>query len=173
MLFPDARFSSQLVGSDGTESPKLFGQWINSALAQAKRQIIGKIGRTRLGRSLRGVRKPRLLRSIIVGFSRPFGLASARAAKSVDVAASSRRRMPAWSLLILLVLSAGVGFYGSTIVGQVTGARGSSAPDFTLGSSPAALTVSQGQVASFIIAMNSLNGFAGSVNLNVSSIPAS
>jgi hypothetical protein len=140
-------------------------------LSRAKRQILDQIGRTRLGRGLRRVRKPRLLRTMIVGFSRSLLVRRVRAAKPVDVTASSRRRMPAWSMLILLLLSAGVGFYASTIVGQVTGAKGSSAPDFTLGSNPGTLAVPQGQVASFLIVMNSLNGFAGSVSLNVSASP--
>jgi uncharacterized membrane protein len=80
--------------------------------------------------------------------------------------------VPAWSLLILLLLGVGVGFYANTIVGQVTGARASSSPDFTLGSNPGSLSVPQGQVGSFILSMNSLNGFAGSVDLNVSARPS-
>jgi uncharacterized membrane protein len=68
-------------------------------------------------------------------------------------------------------LGVGVGFYASTIVAQVTGARTSSAPDFTLGSFPGALSVPQGQFGSFVISMGSLNSFAGSVDLNVTARP--
>jgi uncharacterized membrane protein len=80
--------------------------------------------------------------------------------------------VPTWSLLILLLLGVGVGYYANTIVGQVTGARASSAPDFIIESNPGALSVPQGQIGSFIISMNSLNGFAGSVDLNVLARPS-
>jgi uncharacterized membrane protein len=65
-----------------------------------------------------------------------------------------------------------VGYYTNTIVGEVTGAKASTAPNFTLGSSPGSLSVPQGQIGSFIISMKSLNGFAGSVDLNVASRPS-
>jgi uncharacterized membrane protein len=79
--------------------------------------------------------------------------------------------MPVWSLLVLLLLGVGVGFFANTIMAQVTGARAPSAPDFTVGSTPGSLSVPQGQVGTFTLSMDSLNGFAGSVNLNVTARP--
>jgi uncharacterized membrane protein len=121
---------------------------------------------------LRGVRKPRALRPVIASLAKPFRLGRASAASPTNPAPTSARRVPTWSLLILLLLGVGVGYYANTIVGQVTGARASSSPDFTLGSNPGSLSVPQGQIGSFTLSMNSLNGFAGSVDLNVSSRPS-
>src|SRR5256712_12413772 len=71
--------------------------------------------------------------------------------------------MPAWSLLIVLLVGAGVGFYASTIFSEVAGIGQSTAPDFTLGTIPVSMTTSQGSLAAF--------SFAGGVNLNYSLSP--
>src|SRR5579864_4731704 len=143
---------------------------IRSSLSRAKRRIISRIRGTRLVWALRGVEKPGPLRSLIAGLVKPFRAGSARASRNNGTLGLGRR-MPAWSMIILLLLGVGVGFYASTIVAQVTGARSSNAPDFTLGSIPSSLSVPQGQFGSFIISMESLNGFAGSVDLNVTVRP--
>jgi len=141
-----------------------------SSLSRLKGRIISRIRGTRLVWALRRVRKPHALRSLTGMLLRPFRAKSSRDPKT-SVAGGLGRRMPAWSLLILLLLGVGIGYYASTIVAQVTSARPSNAPDFTLGSFPGALSVPQGQFGSYILSMGSLNGFAGSVDLNVTSRP--
>jgi hypothetical protein len=130
-----------------------------------------RIRRTRLVVALRRVKRPRLLRLVISALTRPFRAGRVRAARPAGIEPRLERRVPAWSLLVLLLLGVGAGFYASTIFGELAGARASSAPDFTVGSVPGSLSVPQGQIGSFIISMNSLNGFAGSVDLNVSARP--
>ena len=122
--------------------------------------------------AIRRIKKPRVLRLVIAGLGKPFHGGRASLAKHAVAAPRLVRRVPAWSLLILLLLGVGVGFYANTIIGQVTGARASSAPDFTLRSSPGSLSVPQGQIGSFIISMDSVNGFAGSVDLSVTARPS-
>jgi len=79
--------------------------------------------------------------------------------------------LPAWSLLMMLLLGAGVGFYASTIFSEVAGIGGSTTPDFTLGTNPVSTTAAQGSLAAIIVSLTSLNSFAGSVNLNYSLSP--
>lgn len=44
--------------------------------------------------------------------------------------------------------------------------------DFSLSAAPASLTLTQGNIANTVITVNPLNGFAGSVNLSASGLPA-
>jgi uncharacterized membrane protein len=120
---------------------------------------------------LKRARKVPAVGPVVTGVARAFRQKRARI-HSVVSTQTVRKGIPPWSLLVLLVLGASVGFYASTIVGAATGQKAPTNPDFTIGSNPGSLTVPQGQVASYSLAMDSLNGFAGSVNLNVSAKPA-
>lgn len=71
----------------------------------------------------------------------------------------------------MLLLGAGLGFYASTIISQVSGIGQSTAPDFTIATTPVSMTASQGSLATFAVSLGSLNSFAGSVNLNYSLSP--
>ncbi len=71
----------------------------------------------------------------------------------------------------MLLLGAGVGFYASTILSEVAGIGQSTAPDFTLGTSPVSMTTPEGSLAAFTVTVASLNSFAGSVNLKYSISP--
>lgn len=55
---------------------------------------------------------------------------------------------------------------------QLVGPGQSRAPDFTIGSNPGSLSISQGSLATFTLSLTSLNSFAGSVNLNASMYPS-
>ena len=79
--------------------------------------------------------------------------------------------MPAWSLLIMLLLGGGVGFYASTIFSEVAGIGGPTTPNFTLATNPVSMTTPQGSLASITVSLTSLNSFAGSVNLNYTLTP--
>ena len=71
----------------------------------------------------------------------------------------------------MLLLGAGVGFYASTIFGEVAGIEGPTTPDFTIATNPLSMTVPQGSISFINVSLTSLNSFAGSVNLNYSLTP--
>ena len=79
--------------------------------------------------------------------------------------------MPAWSLIMMLLLGVGVGFYASTIFSEVAGIGGPTNPDFALATNPVSMTAPQGSLASITVSLTSLNSFAGSVNLNYTLTP--
>ncbi len=81
-----------------------------------------------------------------------------------------RRQIPSWSLLVILVLGVVAGFYISNAMSQA-GSGQSNSPDFSIGAIPAASSATQGGLATFTVSLNSLNSFAGSVNLNASLSP--
>src|SRR5207247_10823549 len=98
-------------------------------------------------------------------FARPFCTVARHGPGQVQLAPKLKRPLPAWSLLIMLLLGAGVGFYASTIFSEVAGIGQSTAPDFTLGTNPASMTTSQGSLAAFTVSHTSPKRSAGSANL--------
>ncbi|HVH15890.1 MAG TPA: hypothetical protein VNA15_09265 [Candidatus Angelobacter sp.] len=133
--------------------------------------MIPNVIKIRLVRVLKSLRKPFALWPIIAIFVRPFRTLAHHGLGHTQLTPSLKRPLPAWSLLLTLLLGAGLGFYASTIFGEVAGIGQSTAPDFTLGTNPASLSTAQGSLASFAVSLTSLNSFAGSVNLNFSLSP--
>ena len=82
-----------------------------------------------------------------------------------------KKPVPAWSLLLVLLAAFAGGLYAHYLFGLATTPGQSNAPDFNLGMSPASMMVIQGNLTKFTISLTSLNGFEGSVNLNVSISP--
>src|SRR5438477_13159479 len=82
-----------------------------------------------------------------------------------------KKPVPAWSLLLALLAAFAGGLYAHYLFGLATTPGQSNAPDFNLGMSPASMMVIQGNLTKFTISLTSLNGFEGSVNLNVSISP--
>ncbi len=134
-------------------------------------RIARQIRRTRLVRVLKKPKRPFALWPLIAAFARPFRGKTRDGGLHTIIRSKLRRQVPAWTLVVLLIVGAGVGFYASTILGAVGGTGGSGAPDFTLGANPGSMSVPEGQIGTFVISMTSLNGFAGSVNLNVTATP--
>ncbi len=126
----------------------------------------------RLVRVLKSIRKPFALWPVIAAFARPFRTLARHGSGRVLLAPNLKRPLPAWSVLIMLLLGAVVGFYASTIFNEVAGIGQSATPDFTLGTNPVSVTAPQGSLASFTVSLASLNSFAGSVNLNYSLSPS-
>jgi hypothetical protein len=134
-------------------------------------RIIPKILKIRLVRVLKSLRKPFALWPVIAAFARPFKSLAQHGLTGRQFSPRLRRPLPAWSLLVMLLFGAGLGFYASTIFSEVAGTGQSTAPDFTLGTNPVSITASQGSLASLTVSLASLNSFAGSVNLNYSLSP--
>ena len=121
---------------------------------------------------MKRLKRPFALWPVVVRLASPCRSRTRHFHRQTPLGSSPGPRAPVWAILALLLTGAGVGFFTSTIIGQLNAAHGSNQPDFILASNPATLSVSQGQIAIFTITMNSLNGFAGSVNLNVSANPS-
>ncbi len=133
-------------------------------------RIFPKTLRIRLVRVLKSLKKPFPLWPIIARFARPFRKLTRRNLGHVQLTPRLRTPLPAWSLLIMLLLGTGIGFYASTIFSEVAGGQ-LTAPDFTLATNPASITTPQGSLTSFTVSLVSLNSFAGSVNLNYTLSP--
>src|SRR6266705_1708823 len=125
----------------------------------------------RLVRVLRSLRKPFALWPVIAAFARPVRRLARQGLGHRQLTPRLKRPLPVWSLLMMLLLGAGFGFYASTIFSEVAGIGQPTTPDFTLGTNPVSVTTSQGSLASFTVLLASLNSFAGSVNLNYSLSP--
>jgi hypothetical protein len=134
-------------------------------------RIVLKVFRMRLVRALKTLRKPFPLWPIIAAFARPFRTLAHQGLGHTQLTPKLRRSLPAWSLLMLLLLGVGVGFYASTIFSEVAGIGGPTTPDFTIGTNPVSMTAPQGSLAAITVSLTSLNSFAGSVNLNYSLSP--
>ena len=134
-------------------------------------RILPETLRIRLVRVLKSLQKPFPLWPIILAFARPFRTPSHHSLGHVQLTPRLKRPLPAWSLLIMLLLGAGIGFYSSTIFNEVAGIGQSTAPDFTLATNPVSITTPQGSLTSFTVSLISLNSFAGSVNLNYTLSP--
>ena len=90
----------------------------------------------RLVRVLKSLRKPFALWPFIAAFARPFRTVARHGQGRVQLAPKLKRPLPAWSLLIMLLLGAGVGFYASTIFSEVAGIGQSAAPTLRSGQIP-------------------------------------
>lgn len=141
------------------------------ALSTGVVRVATRIRKTRLVRVLKRVKRPFALWPIIGGLAKPFRARKIHVNQTAPASPKLRWRAPAWLLVVLLLVGAGTGYFAPTIMGDLQGTRAPSVPDFNLGSTPASMTVPQGQLATFVVSMNSLNSFAGSVNLNVSVTP--
>jgi len=135
-------------------------------------RIIPRPLRLRMVRALKSLQKPFALWPIIVGFTRPFRTVVHHGLGQVQLTQRLRKPLPAWSLLIMLLLGASIGFYAPTIFSDVSGLGQSTSPDFTIATNPASITTPQGSLASLTVSLTSLNSFAGSVNLNYTLSPA-
>ncbi len=122
----------------------------------------------RVARALKRLKKPFALWPIIRAFARPFRTSTLR--DGGLVANGLRRQIPSWSLLLILLLGVVAGFYISSAMSQ-TGSGQSTSPDFSIGATPAYSSAIPGGLATFSVSLNSLNSFAGSVNLNASFLP--
>jgi uncharacterized membrane protein len=89
----------------------------------------------------------------------------------MHVSAKMKKTLPAWTILMVLLVGAGLGYFTPLLITQLTGEAQSGTPNFNMGLSPATSTVAQGSYTAITVSMNSLNGFAGSVNLNASITP--
>jgi len=131
--------------------------------------MVRRAGRLRPVQVLRRLKKPFAIWPVIAWFARPFRRHSKQASGS-SLSPRLRKPLPAWSLLIVLLLGVGLGYYGSTLLSQVEG-TGTSIPDFYIAVTPASAIVSQGSFVSLTVQLSSLNSFAGSVNLNATTSP--
>src|SRR5437879_9377248 len=157
----------------GTEAPKTLRPIPRlGALSIDFSRIFPRTFRMRLVRVLKSLRKPFALWPVIAAFARPLRTLARHGSGRVLLAPNLKRPLPAWSLLIVLLLGAGVGFYASTIFNEVAGIGQSTTPDFTLGTNPVSVTAPQGSLSAFTVSLASLNSFAGSVNLNYSLSPS-
>src|SRR5437588_10464125 len=82
-----------------------------------------------------------------------------------------KKPVPAWSLLLVLLVAFAGGLSAHYLLGLPTTPGQSNAPDFNLGMSPASMMVIQGNLTKFTISLTSLNGFEGSGDLTVSMSP--
>ncbi len=121
-----------------------------------------------MARALKRLKKPFALWPIILAFARPFR--TSRVRDGGLVASGLRRQIPSWSLLLILLLGVVAGFYISSAMSQ-TGSGQSTSPDFSISATPAYSSAIPGGLATFSVSLNSLNSFAGSVNLNASFLP--
>ncbi|OLD04291.1 MAG: hypothetical protein AUJ07_04465 [Crenarchaeota archaeon 13_1_40CM_3_53_5] len=119
---------------------------------------------------MKTLRKPSPLWPIVAAFAGPFRTPR-QGIGHPQLTPRLKRPLPAWSLLMMLLLGAGVGFYASTIFSEVAGIGGPTTPDFTLATNPVSMTTPQGSLASITVSLTSLNSFAGSVNLNYTLTP--
>jgi hypothetical protein len=79
--------------------------------------------------------------------------------------------VPVWTVILLLLTASGAGLVGSVMLSQATQISPQSLPDFTLSSTPVTQNMFQGSLTTLRIDVSSLNGFAGSVNLQASFSP--
>ena len=135
-------------------------------------RIIPRPLRLRMVRALKSLQKPFRLWPIIAMFARPFRTVLHQGFRQVQLTPRLSKPLPAWSLLIMLLFGASIGFYASTIFSEVSGIGQSTSPDFTLATNPASITTPQGSLTSVTVTLTSLNSFAGSVNLNYTLSPA-
>lgn len=135
-------------------------------------QIIKRTLGARAVRVLKRLRKPFALWPIVAVFARPFRMLAVPGRTSMLFIPRLRKPLPAWSLLLMLLLGAGVGFYASTVFNQVAGTGESTAPDFAIGANPASMSMPQGGLVAFTISLSSQNSFAGSVNMNYTLSPS-
>src|SRR5712692_2896658 len=73
--------------------------------------------------------------------------------------------------MLLLVTASGAGLIGSVMLSQATQTSAQALPDFTLSSTPVTQNMFQGSLTTLRIDLFSLNGFAGSVNLQAGLSP--
>jgi len=99
-------------------------------------RIIPRIFRIQLVRVLKRLRKPFQLWPILAAFARPIRTLTRQRLGHPQLAPTLRRPLPAWPLLMMMLLGAGVGFYASTIFSEVAGIGGPTTPDFTLATNP-------------------------------------
>src|SRR5437588_13030142 len=79
-----------------------------------------------------------------------------------------KKPVPAWSLLLVLLVALAGGLSAHYLLGLPTTPGQSSAPEFNLGRSPPSTMVTQGTLTKFTISHVSLNGYEGRVDLNAS-----
>lgn len=135
-------------------------------------RIIPRPLRTRLVQVLKSLQKPFALYPIVIAFARPFRTMLHHGLGHAQLTPRLKKPLPAWSLLIMLLLGASIGLYASTILSEVAGIGQPTSPDFTIATNPASMTAPQGSLASFTVSLTSLNSFAGSVNLNSTLSPS-
>ncbi len=83
------------------------------------------------------------------------------------VRAAVKRPVPLWSLFFILLLGSGFGVAAYAGFQQMTDSLSpADIPDYTIAAAPAAVSFSQGSLATFTVHMVSLAGFAGSVSLS-------
>jgi hypothetical protein len=141
------------------------------ALSQSIARILGRVRRTRLVVTLKSLRKPFAPWPILRAISRLFRTQAISSHGISIVSSKLKRQIPSWSLLIILLLGVGVGFYAATAISEAVSSGQSKTPDFTIGASPSSATVSPAGLATFTVSLTSLNGFTGSVNLNATLSP--
>ncbi len=125
----------------------------------------------RLVQTLKTLQRPFVLWPILRAIAKPFWAEAAKSKGKGIIVSRFKRQIPSWSLLLILLLGIAVGFYASTAMSQAASPGQSTNPDFTIGANPASSAVSQGGLATFTVSLGSLNGFAGSVNLNATLSP--
>lgn len=81
------------------------------------------------------------------------------------------RVVPVYSILSLLLMGVIGGVYATNSLLAGNGPK-SSSPDFTISTSPLSLSIAAGSQGTYVIALSSLNGFAGSVNVTAILSPA-
>jgi hypothetical protein len=134
-------------------------------------RIADRTRRTRLSHALGSMKRPFNLGTFLYNFARRIRTLRHRPRTKIHVSEKMKKPFPAWTVLMVLLVGAGLGYFTPIFVGQFTGAGPSSNPDFNMGLSPPTSTVPQGSYTAITVSMNSLNGFAGSVNLNASTTP--
>src|SRR4029077_7166501 len=98
--------------SYGTEHPKTHPPIQRlGALSINFSRIIPRFFRIQLVETLKKLRKPFPLWPVIAAFARPFRKLARQGLTYPQLTPKLRSPLPAWSLLVMLLLGAGVGFY--------------------------------------------------------------
>lgn len=134
-------------------------------------RITNRARRTRLVHALQRMKKRFNILALIARSARRFQRLRVRPRAGIHVSEKMKRPFPAWTMLTVLLLGAGLGYFVPIAVNVLTGTAQSNTPDFTMGLSPASTIVPQGGFIAVTVSMNSLNGFAGSVSLNATTSP--
>lgn len=120
----------------------------------------------RLAKTVVLVMPPRLRR-----FTRSLSRRSLSPNGMRNVGRDLRKPVPVWTVILLLLTASGAGLVGSVMLSQASQASPQALPDFTLSSTPVTQNMFQGGLTTLRIDLSSLNGFAGSVNLQATFSP--
>ena len=128
-------------------------------------RIARRARRNRLVVTLKRIRKPFAIWSLFAPLVR-LGRVSLGFTHSGPLKLDSLKRpMPAYALLLVLLVGVASGAYASLALTQGFFPLKPNPPDFSMAIVPPSLSAYPGSLATFVVRLISLNGFSGSVNL--------